>query len=82
MLRVVRRGLEGGHSAPAERIVDIYQRSLANLAHAIAVFDEVLLYDSTAHDTQPRLVRAYREQFIVFDEPPVPAWLAAAVDGG
>jgi predicted ABC-type ATPase len=82
VLRVARRALDGGHSAPTKRIVDIYGRSLANLAQAIAVFDEVLLYDSTAHDTQPRLVRAYREQCIAFDEPPVPAWLAAAMDGG
>ena len=78
VLRVARRGLDGGHSAPAERILDIYHRSLANLAQAIAVFDEVLVYDSTAHDTQPRLVRVYHEQGIVFDEPPIPAWLAAA----
>jgi predicted ABC-type ATPase len=43
--RVVLRGLDGGHSAPAERIVEIYQRSLANLPRAIAVFDEVAIYD-------------------------------------
>lgn len=82
VLRVARRGLDGGHSAPAERIHDIYQRSLANLAKAIAVFDEVLLYDSTVHDAPPRLVHVYREQGIVFDQPPIPAWLAAALGGG
>jgi len=79
--RVTWRGLDGGHSAPPERIVAIYQRSLANLPQAIAMFDEVLLYDSTAHDKQPRLVRVYHEQGIVFDEPPIPAWLAAARGG-
>lgn len=82
VLRVARRGLDGGHSAPAERILDIYQRNLANLAEAIAVFDEVLLYDSTVHDAPPRLVRVYREQCIMFDQPPIPAWLAAALGGG
>jgi len=81
VLRVVRRGLDGGHSAPVERIVDIYRRSLANLARALAVFDEVALYDTSAHDRPPRLVRVYNERQITFDEPPVPAWLSAAVEG-
>jgi predicted ABC-type ATPase len=80
--RVVRRGLDGGHSAPIERIVEIYQRSLANLARALAVFEEVALYDSSVHDKPPRLVRVYHEQRIAFDEPPVPAWLAAVVGAG
>lgn len=77
--RVTRRGLRGGHSAPAERIVDIYRRSLANLPRALAVFDEVALYDSSVHDKPPRLVRVYTEQRISFDEPPVPPWLATLV---
>lgn len=79
--RVARRGVRGGHSAPVARIVEIYQRSLANLRRAIAVFDEVALYDSSAHDTPPRLTRVYNKQRIVFDEPPVPSWLAAVVGG-
>ena len=80
--RVARRGLDGGHSAPPERIVEIYQSSLANLPRALAVFDEVALYDSSAHDKQPRLVRVYNEQRITYDEPPVPVWLAAILDAG
>jgi predicted ABC-type ATPase len=80
--RVVLRGLDGGHSAPVERIVEIYQRSLENLTRALAVFDEVALYDSSAHDKQPRLVRVYNEQCISYDEPPVPLWLVAALNAG
>jgi predicted ABC-type ATPase len=80
--RVVRRGLDGGHSAPVERIVEIYQRSLANLARALAVFDEVALYDNSVHDKPPRLVRVYNEQRISFEEPPVPPWLEAVMAGG
>jgi predicted ABC-type ATPase len=80
--RVARRGLRGGHSAPVARIVEIYQRSLANLRRAIAVFDDVMLYDNSVHDKPPRLARVYHEQRIAFDEPPVPAWLAAVVGGG
>lgn len=81
VLRVVRRGLDGGHSAPAERIADIYQQSLANLPRALAVFDEVVLYDSSAHDRAPRLVRVYHHQRITYDEPPIPRWLAVVVIG-
>jgi len=80
--RVTRRGLRGGHSAPTTRIVEIYQRSLANLRRAIAVFDEVRLYDNSVHGEPPRLVRVYRAQSITRDEPPTPAWLTAAVGGG
>lgn len=79
VLRVVRRGLDGGHSAPAKRIADIYQQSLANLPRALAILDEVVLYDSSAHNQLPRLVRVYHNQRITFDEPPIPRWLAAAV---
>jgi predicted ABC-type ATPase len=77
--RVARRGLDGDHSAPAERIVEIYQRSLANLSRALAVFDEMVLYDSSIHRTPPRLIRIYIQQRIAFDEPPVPKWLEAIV---
>jgi predicted ABC-type ATPase len=77
--RIARRGLDGGHSAPAERIVEIYRSSLANLPRALAVFDEVALYDSSAYDQAPRLVRVYDEQRIAFDDPPAPRWLEAAV---
>lgn len=79
VLRVVRRGLDGGHSAPADRIIEIYLHSLANLARALAAFDEVALYDSSAHDRPPRLVRVYEARRITFDEPPAPAWLASAL---
>jgi predicted ABC-type ATPase len=77
--RVARRGARGGHSAPRARIVEIYQRSLANLRRAIAVFDQVVLYDNTIYKDPPRLVRIYDEQRITFDEPPLPSWLAAAI---
>jgi predicted ABC-type ATPase len=61
--RVVLRGLDGGHSAPAERIVEIYLRSLENLPRALAVFDEVALCSRQAAAPGPRLRRAtYRVQ--------------------
>lgn len=56
ILRVARRGADGGHSAPISRIREIYEMSLANLPEAIRIFDQVLLYDSSAFDKPPRLV--------------------------
>ncbi|HEX4416969.1 MAG TPA: hypothetical protein VH165_03675 [Kofleriaceae bacterium] len=79
--RVARRGLDGGHSAPETRIVEIYRRSLVNLTRALAVFDVVVLYDNSLHDHSPRLVRIYEQQRITFDGAPVPAWLVE-VDAG
>jgi len=80
--RVAWRGVRGGHSAPVARIVEIYQRSLANLRRAIGVFDEVSLYDNSVHGESPRLVRVYNAQRITYDEPPVPLWLAAIMAAG
>ncbi|HET7501771.1 MAG TPA: zeta toxin family protein [Kofleriaceae bacterium] len=78
--RVARRGLRGGHSAPTARIVEIYERSLANLRRALATFDEVEVYDNSIDGANPRLVQLYREGRVIGEWPPRPAWLAAAVD--
>ena len=78
VLRVARRALDGGHSAPIERIREIYASSLSNLARALPMFDEVLLYDSSIHAAMPRLVRRYARGVIASDFPPSPRWLAAA----
>lgn len=75
VLRVARRALAGGHSAPVERLREIYRSSLANLPAAVPVFDEVFLYDSSAHDMQPRLVRTYVRSAVTGDFPPSPRWL-------
>lgn len=73
--RVARRALAGGHSAPVERLREIFRSSLANLPAALPVFDEVFLYDSSAHATQPRLVRTYLRGTVAGDFPPSPRWL-------
>ena len=75
VLRIARRGLDGGHSAPEARIREIYAHSLHNLVRASEVFDELVLYDNTAHDQAPRMVRIYVRQRLMFDDPPTPPWL-------
>jgi predicted ABC-type ATPase len=77
--RVARRGLDGGHSAPESQIREIYDLSLSNLPRAIDIFDEVLLFDSTAFDAVPRLVARYESSVAIMRSPPWPAWCLAAL---
>jgi len=77
--RVERRGLDGGHSAPESRIRETYDLSLSNLPRAIDVFDEVLVFDSSAFDAAPRLVARYESSMAIMQSPPWPAWCLAAL---
>jgi predicted ABC-type ATPase len=45
--RVARRVTEGGHPVPAQRILERYPRTLANLTKAVRLADAAVLYDST-----------------------------------
>jgi predicted ABC-type ATPase len=81
VLRVARRGLDGGHSAPESNIREIYQRSLANLREAIQVFDEVTLHDSSAVEQLPRLVARFENGKMVSRGGSLPRWCIAAVPG-
>jgi predicted ABC-type ATPase len=77
VLRVARRALDGGHSAPASRIREIYALSLANLPDAIRIFDEVILYDSTAFAQLPRLVARFVNGRLATRSPELPRWCTA-----
>ncbi|HVV84382.1 MAG TPA: zeta toxin family protein [Kofleriaceae bacterium] len=78
--RVIGRALLGGHSAPPDRIREIYAGSLANLRLAIAVFDNVLVYDNGVDGAPARLVCEFREGKL-HGAAELPAWLRAAIDG-
>ena len=45
--RVTRRVMGGGHSVPIRKIIDRFDRSLANLTAAIPVCDRVYVYDNS-----------------------------------
>ncbi len=81
VLRVARRGLDGGHSAPESNIREIYQRSLGNLHEVIAVFDEVTLYDSTADGQLPRLVARFENGRKTWESGSLPRWCAPLLLG-
>ena len=74
VLRVARRGIHGGHSAPEPRLREIYRRSLENLPGAIRIFDEVALYDSSAFEQAPRLVARFLNGKVVSQSGPLPPW--------
>jgi len=74
VFRVARRGHHGGHSAPQQRIREIYQLSLANLPDAIDVFDDVFLYDSSAFDQPPRLGARFVNGRLVSPRASLPRW--------
>jgi predicted ABC-type ATPase len=73
--RVKQRVSEGGHPVPAQRILERYPRTLANLTQAVRIADAAVLYDSTepAANTQKAvaLCRGSWTQELVA---PLPAW--------
>jgi len=76
--RVIARGQSGGHSASERDIRSIHGASVANLAGALAAFERVHVYDSTAPWTVPRLVASSHDGRVIhFGTPPV--WLADAL---
>lgn len=65
ILRVRQRVLEGGHNIPVTDILRRYDRSLNNLTEAIALADEVAVFDNS--DTQVRLLFQMRRGDVVID---------------
>jgi predicted ABC-type ATPase len=76
--RVVQRAQAGGHGASEREIRVIHHASVANLPEAIARFDRVRVYDSTARWASPRLVAVSRAGRLVLHGDP-PGWLDASL---
>ena len=73
--RVRQRVGEGGHDVPAQRIVQRYPRTLANLAQAVRRADIAMLYDS--EDVRPgthRMVALCRGSLTRVMHRPLPQW--------
>lgn len=77
--RVAARGLGGGHSAPAERVREVYRSSLGNRA-AVAAFDRVRVYDNSGNRVVPRLVATFLGGRLASQAADVPAWLTRVLD--
>jgi predicted ABC-type ATPase len=76
--RVLQRSQAGGHAASEREIRAIHTASVGNLRRAIAVFDRVRVYDSTARWIPPRLVAIAREGRVI-RQGLSPKWLEAAL---
>jgi predicted ABC-type ATPase len=83
ILRVRVRAVQGGHSAPPERVREIYEASLRNLAQAIKEFDFVQVYDNSDRIERkaPTRVLESRRGQIVAIVADIPAWTARALEG-
>lgn len=80
VVRVAARGLGGGHSAPAERVREVYRSSLGNLAAAVAAFDRVRVYDNSRDRVVPGLVATFLGGRLASHAADVPGWLTRVLD--
>ena len=72
--RVMQRVRSGGHDVADEKLAARFPRTLRNLAAALPVVGDALLFDNTS-DTDPyRLVAVYRQGHLVRRSPPMPGW--------
>ena len=74
--RVAMRVSQGGHDVPAEKLVERFPRTLANLAAAIRELPCVLVFDNEDLRLPFRHVAAYVSGRPVQLNEPVPSWLS------
>ncbi len=81
--RVRKRAERGGHSAPPERVREIYEASLRNLPRALAEFDYAAVFDNTdiMNPAPAILVLETVNGHIIWLGPQVPAWTLNALRG-
>jgi predicted ABC-type ATPase len=77
--RVQQRVALGGHNVPNDKIRERYPRTLALLPAAIALADEVVLFDNSFG--KPAVIRPFfrRSGARVTLQPPVPNWARPAI---
>ena len=76
LARVLQRVREGGHNVPAQRILDRYPRTMANLKIAVRLADIAFFYDSPEVEQGAHLLVAMceKEQTSLLVKRP-PAWV-------
>jgi predicted ABC-type ATPase len=72
--RVMLRVTQGGHSVPAEKIAERYERSLRLLSQAIALSDRAYLLDNTYSGASLKLEINQGEE-VIPQEPQLPEWI-------
>jgi predicted ABC-type ATPase len=83
LARVSQRVREGGHGVPAERILQRYPRTMANLRLAVRQADLAFVYDAVEaeHGAHALVAICEKEQTTLLQEP-IPAWAAAMLAPG
>ena len=74
--RIRRRGLAGGHSAPAAVIRQIYRESHQNLAEALLIFERAEVYDSSG--PEPVLILLVEKGRVEYRSETLPDWAREA----
>jgi predicted ABC-type ATPase len=78
--RVMRRVMNGGHTVPLEKIVSRYDKSMVNLAAAIAIADRVYIYDNSIENTEATLCARVADGMIRKIYVDLPAWVTDAIE--
>lgn len=80
--RVRARAEQGGHSAPPDRIREIYRSSLTNFPQALREFDLVTVYDNTDSTARaPSLLLRAAEGALIHVANQMPEWIQDALSG-
>lgn len=77
--RVMQRVMEGGHTVPLEKIVSRYDKSMVNLAAAIAIADRLYIYDNSIENTEATLCARVSNGMIRKIYVDLPAWVTDAI---
>jgi predicted ABC-type ATPase len=77
--RVMRRVARGGHPVPPERIPARYARNLQNLAKAIPLVDEAVIYDNSAEDQKPTEILDFHHGKLLTRSAELPDWIERAL---
>ena len=77
LARVTQRVAEGGHAVPAERILQRYPRTMANLKLAVRLADMAFVYDAVnvEHGAHALVALCEKEQTAVLADT-LPTWAA------
>ena len=79
--RVAKRVIDGGHTVPLEKIISRYEKSMVNLAAAIALADRVYLYDNSLEHHEARLCARVNDGLLCKVYAALPEWVEDAVIG-
>jgi predicted ABC-type ATPase len=78
--RVATRVMKGGHTVPIEKIISRFERSMDNLADAIAIADRVYVYDNSIDGVEARLCARTQDGQLRKIYGALPEWVSDAVE--